>query len=605
MSYLPATVFAVLSGSLLYALCFGPVLGSIFGKAGSRKERSKEKMLVLETGDPLKLKSITGVYARIVRFSAKHAWLTLLITLGVLLGSFALYNYKQLGMVFFESQPYFVIATIHARGNLNINQASEITREVEDRLLHVPGIKALNSYANVSSGGFRGEDDAADDVIARFYMELIDQAERDLSGDQLIELMRERTADMAGISVEIRGRESGPPVGKDLQLEFAANSLELIPPVVAQVRQYIDEEVTGLRDVDDTRSLPGIEWRINVDRAKAALFNADVSLVGMAVQLVTNGIFMGEYRPDDADEPVDIRVRYPEDSRGLNTLDSMRIPTTGGLIPMSNFVVREPVNKVETVTRRDRKYVIEIKANVLEGVLADAKVREISAWLAQQNFDPRVQIRFRGANEEQQESIAFVTKAFMFALCLMFILLVTQFNSLYQSCLILFSVIMSTAGVLLGLVITDRPFSAILTGVGIVALAGIVVNNNIVLIDTYNQLKRENPNLDYLDLIVRTGAQRLRPVMLTTLTTVCGLLPLATNTSMDFVDGQVVRNSSLSSFWVPLAQAIVFGLSLATLLTLVSTPAMLAFPHQLKNLVNRIKGSRLIQSNEETQPATA
>ena len=194
---------------------------------------------------------------------------------------------------------------------------------------------------------------------------------------------------------------------------------------------------------------------------------------------------------------------------------------------------------------------------------------------------------------------------FLLSLLLMFVLLVTQFNSLYQSTLILFAVVMSTAGVLLGLLVTDMPFSAILTGTGIVALAGIVVNNNIVLIDTYNHLRREHPELDYIDLIVRTGAQRLRPVMLTTVTTIFGLLPLASNYSIDLVNRTIVYGGQLSSFWVPLSQAIVSGLTFATLLTLVATPAMLALPHQIRALSRRIKAGMLNRMRRSRATADA
>jgi multidrug efflux pump len=237
---------------------------------------------------------------------------------------------------------------------------------------------------------------------------------------------------------------------------------------------------------------------------------------------------------------------------------------------------------VDTIQRIDGKIVEYIRANVMPGVLADNKVDEIQAWLDAQAFDPRVSIDFRGANEEQNQSMDFIIKAMIMSVLLMFVLLVTQFNSFYQASLILFAVVMSTAGVLLGLAVTGTPFSAILTGIGIIALAGIVVNNNIVLIDTYNRMRREEPDLDYISLIVRTGAHRLRPVSLTAVTTVLGLLPLASNWSIDFVNRTAYYGSSVSGFWVPLAQAIVFGLTFATLLTLVSTPAMLALPHQLR-----------------------
>ena len=179
----------------------------------------------------------------------------------------------------------------------------------------------------------------------------------------------------------------------------------------------------------------------------------------------------------------------------------------------------------------------------------------------------------------------------------MFVLLVTQFNSFYQSTLILFAVVLSTAGVLMGLLITGSPFSSVMTGVGVVALAGIVVNNNIVLIDTFNTLRSENPESDYLDLLVRTGAQRLRPVILTSTTTILGLLPLASNVSIDLINRTIIFGSSLSTFWVPLSQAIVSGLSVATLLTLVTTPAMLAIPYQLKIFMNnRFKGKQVGQT---------
>ena len=605
MSYLPSTVFAVLSGSLLYALFFGPILGAAWGKAGTLREDVKQRMQTLDHGDPTQLKTITGTYARMVRWSTKHAWLTVTITISILIVSFGLYNAKQLGMIFFESDPQFATVSVRARGNLSPTQATQLVAEVEDRVLHIPGLVAVNAVTSVQTGGFMGRSDSTEDIVGQLFIEFEDQMDRDLTGEALVNLMRERTSDIAGIVVEVRGMENGPPVGKEIQIEFTSDFRDAMPPVVKQVREYIEKNVSGLIELEDSLSIPGIQWKITVDRAQAALFNADVSTVGSAVQLVTNGIYMGEYRPDDVDEAVDIRVRYPEEKRGLDTLEELRIATPSGLVPLSNFVKREPVNKIETISRRDRKYVYEIKANPDVGILADAKVQEINAWLSQQQFDPRVSVRFRGANEEQQQSIEFVIRAFMFALCLMFVLLVTQFNSLYQSFLILFSVIMSTAGVLVGLVIMDRPFSAILTGIGIVALAGIVVNNNIVLIDTYNQLKKENPNLHYLDLITRTGAQRFRPVLLTTATTVMGLMPLASNVSMDFYTGNVIVNSSISSFWVPLAQAIVFGLTLATLLTLFCTPAMLAFPHQLRSVKDRLGSTwQLRKQRAVTESAT-
>ena len=587
MRYLPVTVFMVLSGSLLYALIFCPTLGTLFGKGGARDLKSQETLAQLENGDPTKLRGVTGWYARLLVLSSRYAIVTIAITVAILGASFWTYGTFGKGMVFFsESEPQYARLSVRARGNLSAEEINRLVFEVEQQVLEVPGIKGINTLTMLNGGSRGGGMSSANpkDHIGSIFIELHVENERTLKGSEILELIRERTAGLAGIYVEAQAQERGPPVGKPIQIQLSANSKDIIAPVLERIREHLDTEVEGLRDVADTRSLPGIEWRLTVDRAQAALYDADVSLVGIAVQLVTNGVKVGEYRPDSADDAVDIRVRYPSGSRGIAALDELKITTPKGLVPISNFVVRTPAPNVDTIERIDGKVVEFIKAGVEPGVLADTKVKELEAWIGEQGLDPRVRVDFRGANEEQAKSMAFISVAFLMSLLLMFVLLVTQFNSFYQSTLILIAVVMSTAGVLLGLVVTQMPFSAILTGVGIVALAGIVVNNNIVLIDTYNHLRQEHPELDYISLIVRTGAQRFRPVMLTTVTTIFGLLPLASNFSIDFINRTIVYGSQLSGFWVPLSQAIVSGLAFATLLTLVATPAMLAIPHQLKHL---------------------
>jgi multidrug efflux pump len=580
MRYLPVTVFTVLSGSLIYALVFGPMLGAIFGKAGARDEAAINTLKQLEDGDPTKLKSITGLYARLLSYASRYALVTISLVVLTLVTTFWAYGKFGQGMIFFsDSDPKFAVATVRARGNLSASEINDLVSEAEQEILDVKGIKSINT-STLLTGGFSR---SGFDRIGTLFIELHDENERTRKGAEIFEEIRERTRPLAGIAVEIQEMEQGPPVGKPIQIQFSSYKRELLEPAVAYVREYINT-LPSLLDIDDTRSLPGIEWRLTVDRAQAALYGADVSQVGVAVQLVTNGVKVGEYRPDKADDAVDIRVRYPSDERGIGALDDLRISTPKGLVPISNFVRREPSPNVDTLQRIDGIGVEFIRANVVEGVLADNVVQEIQAWLDKQSFDPALNIEFRGANEEQQASMAFVQVAFMMSLLLMFVLLVTQFNSIYQSLLILIAVVMSTAGVLLGLLILQQPFSTMLSGIGIIALAGIVVNNNIVLIDTYNHIKREHPELNYINVIVRTGAQRLRPVMLTTVTTIFGLLPLASNLSIDLINRTIVYGGQLSSFWVPLSQAIVSGLTFATLLTLVATPAMLAVPHQLKGV---------------------
>ena len=583
MLYLPVTVFTVLVGSLAYALFFGPALGALIGKVGAQDPQALADLNTLENGDPRTLRGGTGLYARFLHRAAQFPITVFGLTLLVLWGSFTAYGNYGRGFIFFNEQdPIFARVTIKALGNLSVSEVHDLVVEVENEIVQIPGIMSINTRTNPPGGsGFRGFSVTFDE-IGSIFLELHEQKDRVLSGSDILEQARQRTAHLAGIELEVQRFEGGPPVGKPVQLEFAARNGALLDPAVARVREWIDANVEGLRDVADTRSLPGLEWRLDVDRSQAARYGANVTTVGTVVQMVTSGLKIAEYRPFDAEAEVDIRVRFPIEYRGLSMLDALRIPTPDGAVPLSSFVTQSAIPNVDTIQRVNGIRVEYIRANVAPGVLADDKVREIQAWLATQDFPPGLRVQFRGANEEQEAAMEFVGLAFLLALLLMFVLLVTQFNSFYQAALILFAVVMSTAGVLLGLLVTGSPFSAIFTGVAIVALAGIVVNNNIVLIDTYNGLKRERPDLDEISLIVRTGAQRLRPVLLTTVTTVFGLLPIASHLSIDFLARDITWGGRTAAFWVPLAQSIVAGLTFATVLTLICTPVMLAIPQQVR-----------------------
>jgi multidrug efflux pump len=588
MGYLPVTVFTVLLGSLLYALLFGPVLGTLFGRPSSHGAKTAEAMHLLETGDPTQLQTTTGKYSRFLARVCNRPFFALGLIFSLLIGIFAAYGKFGIGTIFFsDADPQFIQVSVLGRGNFSAGEVNELVLEVEREILQVSGIRFMNSQTLLpgTSGGGSG---SSSDRIGSIFLELYPESERTKKGNAIIREIRQRTDHLAGIRVELLSLEMGPPVGKPIQIEFTSRNRELLEPAMARVRAYMDT-LPELLDIDDTAVLPSIEWRIEVDRAQAAIYGADVSSAGIAVQLVTNGVKVAEYRPDGADDSVDIRVRYPLSERGIRAMDELRISTNQGMVPLSNFVKMQPAPGVDTFKRVDGIPVELIRADVVDGVLADTMVRRIDEWLQAQDFDPAIKIRFRGANEEQADSMAFVGVAFLLALALMFILLVTQFNSFYQSFLILLAVVMSTAGVLLGLMLLGKPFSSLLTGVGVVALAGIVVNNNIILIDTFNHVRRTHPELDTRAVVVRATAQRLRPVLLTTVTTVCGLLPLACGFSVDLISRTITADGEMALFWAPLSQAIVFGLSFATILTLIATPAMLAAPTAVREWLSRYR----------------
>ena len=581
MSYLPVTVFTVLSGSLLYALLFGPVLGTIFGQPTVHATALAETLDQLEHGDPTRLSGFTGAYARaMTRVCARPVSVLGAIAL-LLISIFWAYGQYGKGTIFFnDTDPQFLTVSVSGRGNFSASEVDKLVRRVEQRMFSVPGIRSMNAQT-LLPGSSGGGPDAVADRIGVVFIELTPESDRSQSGFDVIRIIRERTLDLPGLRVEVQPVEQGPSIGKPIQIELRSRYRELLKPAMAEIRDYLDT-LPELIDIDDTRALPSIEWRMEVDRAQAAIYGADVTTSGVALQLVTSGVKVAEYRPSGADDAVDIRARYPREYRGIKAMESIKVSTDKGLVPLSNFVSVEPAQGVDTLRRINGFPTERIRAQVLEGVIPDNVVAHLKVWLSEQDFDPRIEFQFRGANEEQAESIAFVSVAFLLSLLLMFVLLVTQFNSFYQSLLILLAVIMSTAGVLVGLLLTGSAFSAILTGIGIVSLAGIVVNNNIVLIDTFNYVRQRHPELPLNSIIVRATAQRLRPVMLTTATTVFGLLPLALSMSVDLINRNIKAGGQMAVFWEPLSQAIVFGLSFAALLTLVATPALLALPSYIR-----------------------
>jgi multidrug efflux pump len=568
MKFLPITLLATLTASLLMALIFVPTLGGIFGKPGAVDPDTMKALAASETGNIRDIGGMTGRYVRVLSGALRHPGKIVALALISLIGVWLAYGALGKGVEFFpDVEPENAQLHVHARGNYSVWEKDALVREVEERILDMPEFHTI--YAR--SGSLPRSNETTEDTIGIIQLEFTDWDTRRPASEILADV-RARTADLAGIRVEPKEQEAGPPVGKPVTVQLSANDPALLEPAVVKLRNHF-EQVDGLIEIEDSRAIPGIEWELTVNRAQAAKFGVDVTAVGDVVKLVTRGVKLGEYRPDDSDDEIDIVARYPMRYRTLEQLDHIRIPTEQGDIPIANFVKRSAQQKTGTLERTDGRRQMSVKADVADGVLAADKVAEIQQWLATEaHLDPRIHVEFKGEDEEQKAASAFLGKAFLVALFIMAIILVTQFNSFYAAGLILFAVVMSTVGVLLGLLVTDQPFGIVMNGIGVIALAGIVVNNNIVLIDTYDRLKLEMPPFE---AILRTGAQRLRPVMLTTITTVLGLMPMVLKTNIDFVNRTVSIGAPSTQWWAQLATSIVFGLTFATILTLVVTPCAL------------------------------
>ncbi len=580
MSYLPITVFAVLAWSLTYALIFAPTLGIVLARRRGKQKKLPEDHQSEESAKTF-FKPLQDAYLKILLPVIKAPVVTVVVTMVVLVAIFQLYGKFNAGQEFFaEIESQYGMAEVRAQGNLSIEEQLDITMKVQDIVANVDGVNQLYGYGSGGSMMVFGSD-VSRDKISSFLIELVPRKDRDRGSREVFEEIRELTQSLPGIYVSANEMETGPPTGKDIQIQISSSNRQLMYRTTAQIKQWMTDNIEGVRDLQDTLPLAGIQWEIDVDRSRAAMLGVNVADVGNMVQMVTGGVMIGEFRPDDADDEVEIRLRFPEQDRQLSTIDELRINTPNGPVPISSFIQRVAKPRVDAIQRFDMMETVFILANSEEGYLPDNQTSEIADWIAQQNFDSSVNVTFRGANEEQAKAAAFLSTAFSLAMSVMLIMLVMQFNSFYQAGLILFSVVMSTAGVLLGLVISQATFSTVLTGVGIVALAGIVVNNNIVLIDTYNFLRRSDSSLSAVDAVYIAAKSRFRPVMLTSITTIVGLLPLANGLSIDLVNRSYTIGGMVASWWQPLASAIVNGLVLSTVLTLLLTPAMLLLPEIL------------------------
>ncbi|MCD7059617.1 efflux RND transporter permease subunit [Pelagibacterium xiamenense] len=590
MSYLPLTVIVTLVASFITAMVFIPVVGGIVArKKISQAEKERADALsgaAAATFDPKNVPGPAGVYVRTLAFFVRHPILVLVLVFGGIGGIFFAYASNPTGMVAFpEVEPEYATVAVTGRGNYSPEQIRDIMVEVEQAVLPVEGISEM--IMNFGSTGAVAS--VPSDTIGNLQLELAPWKDR-RKASAIFADIRERTANIAGVGIQLVEAEGGPPAGKDINLTIKSTVYEDLGPAVARVRDYIENDLGNTIDVEDTRPLPGIDWKVTIDRDMAARFGIGVRELSPYVQLVTSGLTIGSYRPDDADDSLDIVVRLPQDERTFEALDTMRIVTPSGLVPVSNFIHREAAPKVANINREDEAYVMNVLANV-DGVDAETgaevmtatKVAELQAWMAEQDWPSSITFDFGGADEQTQETNQFLSQAGLAVIFLMFLILLTQFNSFYQVLLTLSTVIMSTAGVVLGMMVTGQPFSAIMTGIGIVSLAGIVVNNSIILIDTFNRFRDEN--VDPVVATLMTGAQRLRPIMLTTVTTVAGLVPMALGVNFDFFNRILEVNGLSGGWWSYLTTAVISGLTFSTLLTLIVVPVMLVAPYLWKQQI--------------------
>ncbi|HEV2897792.1 MAG TPA: efflux RND transporter permease subunit [Pseudaminobacter sp.] len=583
MKYLPITLIVTLAASMAYALIFAPTLGALFAKAPVHEEG--------ELRD--------GYYMAVVKRAVHYPKTVLVLTVALLVAVPVAYSKYGAGVEFFPTvEPDYGLLYVHARGNLSLDEMDTATREAERRILGWPGITSVYTRAGKTRGGGA---DIPEDVIGVIQYEFVDWRERK-SAHQILDELRVAMAGIPGVDIEVRVPDAGPPTGKPIQVQLSAVDPEGLNEKAAEVAEAV-KRVPGVIDVSDGLPPPGVDWALEVDRSKAAQYGISPTSVGTVVQLVTTGLKLTDYRPAGVDDAVDIRLRLPEDRRTLATLDQLRIETAQGSVPISNFVTRKAEKTTGILNRIDGKRTITIQGNVASGLQVAAVQAEVSNIVGGMDL-PGIDWKLAGSNEDSEEASAFLSNAFGAAIFLIFIVLLAQFNKFTSVLLVLSCVVMATIGALLGMMLTGQAFVIVMSGIGVIALAGVVVNNNIVLIDTYDRLREEG--WSKYDAVLQTCRERARPVVLTALSAILGVLPIAFGLGLEIFHHETTINAPSTQWWIALSSAIVFGLSFATVLTLVVTPSMLmVFTRETHKKGRRNWFARLFRRGGKTEAPSA
>ncbi|MDG1935892.1 MAG: efflux RND transporter permease subunit [Paracoccaceae bacterium] len=567
MKFLPITVICVLSASLLMALVFIPVLGGIFGK----------KVMV----GSATLHSAPRSYRWILKRAIRYPMLVVLFVVGFMVVAFGGYFSAGLGVTFFpDVEPEQAAIQVLARGDLAADERDDLLRQAESRVLDLEGVSA--KYAKLGS-----DDSAPRDSIGSIRTVFDDWQKRE-KASILMDEMRRRLEGVTGIKVNIQAEEGGPGGGAPIHIEIFDNNLEQAAMTTDNVVRLM-AEIGGFVDIKDTRPLPGIEWTIEFDRDAASRHGVSIDALGNMIKLLTEGVSISDYRPDDIDDELDIKLRFPGYQRNLDHLEDLRIPTASGdYVPMSVFAKLMPRPKGGDIERKNGKRFYSIDADVEEGLLPATQLETLQGALVDSpDISLSSSIVFGGESEDIEETSAFFAQAFSLSMCLMILVLMIQFNSVWQTFVTMSAIILSSGGVILGLWLMDRPFGVVMSGLGIIALAGVVVNNNIVLIDTFNEYRAKG--YEAKNAAFHAGLARFRPVLLTAVTTIMGLLPMVFGLTIQFGNRSILSGAPSSQWWTDLSSTIAGGLTFATILTLLATPALLVLGANVDALKKRIK----------------
>lgn len=573
MKYLPITLIMALSASLFVALAINPVLSARYQRATIKTKRSRKDGLIIRA------------YLSFLMWALNHRLILVLSAFALLLASVASYGAFGRGTEFFpETEPRRAYITVKAPEGTNLDASDAIVAQVEKTAAQYEDIHYI--IANVGAvGGDPFSQGGTGTHINRVVIDFKDFHEREKPSSEIVDELRTRLLkDIRGAEVQVEKEKEGPPTGPPVNLEISGKDIVVLGELAQRARKII-EQIPGIVDLKDNFVRGKPEITVRIDKEKAALFNLDTLTIATTVKSAINGAKVGVFR--EGKDEYDIIAKLPEkDRRSLESIKRLTISGPAGEpVPITSVADIGVSSGLGAIMRLDQKRVVTVSANV-SGRLANDAIRDIEKRLVEQVEWPRgYSFRFTGEQREQEKAQAFLIKAFAATLFLIAIILITQFNSVATPLIILTSVLLSLIGVFLGLLVTDTAFGIIMTGIGVISLAGVVVNNAIVLIDYSNQLR--DKGLSYRESLIKAGLVRFRPVMLTAITTILGLLPMAAGVSVDFRKLTLEVGSESSQWWGPMAVAVIFGLGVATLLTLVIVPVLCSLADDMRGRFKR------------------
>ncbi|MCA9623998.1 MAG: efflux RND transporter permease subunit, partial [Myxococcales bacterium] len=591
MGFLPKTVIIVLVASLIVAIGVLPVATAKLMKLSPRKETAP----ALGEAGPL------AYYKAFVAWAIRHRYLCAAVGVGTLVGTFMAYGALNHGTEFFPAvEPDQAVITVRAPDGTDLEETDRIVRQVEAILAQEENVDVFVADSGVSGGGDPMSGAQAASNQARISIDFLPHATKAKEGDKprvestdiTIKRLREELSTIVGAKLTIAKQEMGPPVGPKISVEVSGDDFHTVGELAAQIRREIGE-IAGVTDLNDDYRIGRPEMRLRIDRGAAKRVGASTQAVAGAVRTAVAGTKASTLRDgeDEYDIMVELAPRFKDDLQSVLTL---RIPGRSDMspktfpVPLSSVASYELSGGSGSVRHIDQDLVITVNGDVLAGFNENEVRQHVIDYIAAREMPPGFQLRLGGANDEQREAQEFLSMAFLIAIFLIAIVLVAQFNSFLIPGIILGSVVLSLVGVLWGLIITGTPFGVVMTGLGVISLAGVVVNNAIVLLDYVGQVREETPDADVHEVLVQAGLVRFRPVMLTAVTTILGLVPMAVGISIDFAEMKFAFGSQSAEWWGPMAIAVIFGLLFATVLTLVFVPTFYAIVEDMRNLPGRV-----------------